>query len=458
MRELSDDEVAALGLDDEPAGRELSDDEVAALGLEDEAPEAVAAGLDDAKAQARGSIRAGVRGALQGVTLGASDEAAGWLESKFPALKKTPGEFFGGLLSGEKSAPSGTYQEERDANRALLAQEKEAHPAAFGAGEMAGAMAVPIPGGAAVQGAKWTAKAARAGAQGAGLGAAYGYGTSEEEDLGGQLQDAGLGAGVGAFFGAGLGAAGAGLKRLGAKAVQKAGAADAEVAELSARSAAKGTASDRAAAGHAAQNAYRQLEHLRELGKLGELTPGQKAMAAKLEQELAESAQRELLPAGARKQATADAYKEALRTEAERAARAAEEIGNPWNQLTPRLKRYGMPLLGSAVGAAIGDTPGAAIGAFAGMGTRPAIHAMRRMFQHPSVRRAFWDKVAGMAGANPTEASKVVRALEDASQKGEQAYAATVFVLSERDPTARVMLRKAAELEQEEGGDELAAR
>jgi hypothetical protein len=68
--------------------------------------------------------------------------------------------------------------------------------------------------------------------------------------------------------------------------------------------------------------------------------------------------------------------------------------------------------------------------------------------QHPSTRRAFWDKVAAMAGASPTAASRVVRALEDASQKGEQAYAATVFVLSELNPVARAMLRAAGELDE----------
>jgi hypothetical protein len=441
------EDLEALWAQSTPINRDEEED-LEAL-WEASAPiEPAGASLDDAKAQARGSVRAGVRGALQGVTLGASDEAAGWLESKFPALKKTPGEFLSGLFSGEKSAPARSYQEERDANRALLAQEKEAHPAAFGAGEMAGAMAVPIPGGASVQGAKWTAKAARAGAQGAGLGAAYGYGTSEEEGLGGQLQDAGLGAGVGAFFGAGLGAAGAGLKRLGAKAAQKAGAADAEVAELAAQSAQKATAAARSKAGHEAQNAYRQLEHLRELGKLGELTPGQKAMAAKLEQELAESAQKELLPAGARKQAASDAYKEALRSEPERAAKAAEYHGNPLNQIMPRVKRYGMPVLGSALGAIIGGPEGAAVGAMAGIGSRRSVRSIIQGLQHPSTRKAFWNKVAGMAGANPTAASRVVRALEDASQKGEQAYAATVFVLSERDPVARAMLRVAEDFDE----------
>lgn len=64
-----------------------------------------------------------------------------------------------------------------------------------------------------------------------------------------------------------------------------------------------------------------------------------------------------------------------------------------------RLVRYGPPALGSAIGASIGGPAGVAVGALAGAGTRPAIHALRRMAQDPAVQTQMWTPVEKLAAA-----------------------------------------------------------
>ena len=218
-----------------------------------------------------------------------------------------------------------------------------------------------------------------------------------------------LGAGMGAMettgtddstlrniiLGGGLGAAGYGAGKLLNKAASSAGRKvadiEAKVTAKAAEAAASETASARSAAGTAAQNAYRQLEHLRELKALRGLTPEEVKIAKELTKELAQKAQEKLIPAAALKKATAQSYQEAIASEADRAAKLAAEklgTGEAKHQVMARLKRYGPAAVGGMIGNVLFPGLGGAVGGAAtGLVLRPAIHSMRRLAQNPAVQR-----------------------------------------------------------------------
>lgn len=80
---------------------------------------------------------------------------------------------------------------------------------------------------------------------------------------------------------------------------------------------------------------------------------------------------------------------------------AAQRVSAPVarEQVWNRLVRYGPPAIGSAIGASIGGPVGVGVGALAGAGTRPAIHALRRMVQDPAVQTQIWTPVERIAAA-----------------------------------------------------------
>lgn len=196
-------------------------------------------------------------------------------------------------------------------------------------------------------------------------------------------------------IGAGAGIAGQWLSSLPGKIAQSASgkiaAIEAKNAEKAALQAASETASARSAAGNAAQNAYRQLEHLRELGAKGALTPEQTQVVSLLEKELAEKAAEKLLPAAAAKESTAKAYQEMIENEAERAAKlAAEKLSGKEAkaQLMARVKRYGPAAAGGILGDMMFPGLGGQVGgAAAGLVLRPAIRSMANLAKNPAVQR-----------------------------------------------------------------------
>lgn len=229
-----------------------------------------------------------------------------------------------------------------------------------------------VPGGNTVKGAALV---------GAGLSAlqptATGESRAENTLKGGALGLAGAGAAK--AIGAGKSAASTKLEAIAEKVKAKA-IADAEAATRSAKS----------AAGNAAQNAYRQLEHLRELNALRGLTPEEMKVAQELTEELAKKAQEKLVPAAAMKKSTAQAYQDAVASESDRAAAlAAERLSGSEakGQAMARLKRYGPAAAGGAVGSLIFPGLGGAVGgAAAGLVLRPAMHSIRRLAQNPAVQ------------------------------------------------------------------------
>ena len=134
------------------------------------------------------------RGALQGVSAGFSDEITGALESLF----------------SNKS-----YTQARDEARAANAAAKEAHPYAYGGGEIAGGVGTSfVPGLGAAKGASVLSHALAAGR----AGALYGLGASNADltkhDFQGAAKDAITSALEGAAIGGAIGGIGKGVGKL----------------------------------------------------------------------------------------------------------------------------------------------------------------------------------------------------------------------------------------------------
>ena len=111
-----------------------------------------------------GSIEAGARGALQGATMGYSDEMVGGLSAAWDKLR------------GNTRPIAEIYAEQRDKQRAIEAAASQQNPAAYGAGELGGSIAsLAIPG----MGVAKAGKLAMVGKE-ALRGAATGAGTSQE--------------------------------------------------------------------------------------------------------------------------------------------------------------------------------------------------------------------------------------------------------------------------------------
>lgn len=366
-----------------------------------------------------------VRGLAQGETADFADELLSaevlakrrLAQGVLAAMKQGPGAGFRALMApGARDA----YREMRDSLRAGNAQAREQKPLAYGAGQVLGALATApfVPGGGA--------KLSQMVMQGAGLGATSGLGASEAELTEGdpgQVARALLDTGAGGLLGAGAGLVAGGIGKLLGKASQAAAqrASDIEqkVGAQAAETAAAGTATARGAAGRAAQDAYRQLEHLRELGAMRALTSEEAQVAASLERELAEKAQQKLLPAAAEKAAKAVEYQQAMATEAQRAQQlASEKLSGTelLRQIGARLKRYGPAAVGGALGGALLPGIGAPMGAASALVLRPAIHSLRRLAQQPVVQR-------GLAKAAASLGAGAERAVEGAAGPVERALA-----------------------------------
>lgn len=123
------------------------------------------------------STESAIRGAVQGASLGFADEATAGVESLFTDK---------------------TYAQARDESRAAYEAAKNANPNTYLTGELGGGVATAfIPGLNLAKGASL----AKMAAQGAGIGAAAGLGSSvadlTEGDIGGAIADTAIGAGLG---------------------------------------------------------------------------------------------------------------------------------------------------------------------------------------------------------------------------------------------------------------------
>jgi hypothetical protein len=151
-------------------------------------------------------VESAIRGAAQGVSFGLSDELIGG------------GEALGSVLFGEdKLADLGdNYSKYRDESRAANRLAQEANPGTYLAGELAGGIAVPIPGAAALRTGSTIAKVGKGALAGAGVGALEAAGRTEESLASAEgLKDVAGGALLGGAIGGvvpAIGAAGSKLR------------------------------------------------------------------------------------------------------------------------------------------------------------------------------------------------------------------------------------------------------
>lgn len=384
--------------------------------MEDDAPKQPPAKMS--------SGRAGVLGAARGATLDFVDEIGGALGQALigggvklgPAAQPRPEDTSAMRATklqvlGEEAARPSTYRLTRDLIRDESKQAEQEQGGAHLIGQLLGGAAlIPL---APTGGPATLANAMKTGAV---LGAGSGLGASEADllrgDVGRTLGDAALGGVFGAAAGAGGHGAGKLLGKTASTLSNRAGSKianiESAVVEAAKKEAAAETASARSAAGTAAQDAYRQLEHLRELGRLGQLAPEEAQIADELAAELAEKAQAKLAPAVARKAEKAGALRLAMESEAKRAEElAAQKLsGSELKQQTmARLTRYGLPALGgAALAAATGERDpmrllgGAGLGALGGAGMRPMMHSLLRMAKQPVVQRPLWKALQRTTG------------------------------------------------------------
>lgn len=334
-----------------------------------------------------------VRGLAQGSTLGFGDE----LGAAFAPL--TDKVFEALNPEAKKIDPLAAYRDTRDRERAANAAAEKANPLTYGGGQLLGGVATDAALGGL--GAKGLASVA-------GQGAAMGLGNSEADLTRGQFGKAGLDTLVGGALGAGAYGLGQGVGALAGKAKGAIGnrlqSIEQSVAAKAAAEAAAETASARSAAGRAAQDTYRQVENIRDLGpdRLAQALPGGRLPAGvadlrdELSNELARKSVRNLPGSAAEKDATAHALRMAAQEEPARAAAAAERMlsrDTAKQQVMDRVKRYALPLAGGAVNAVLGDDDSNrlarfGVGALAGRGASPTMHALRRMLQNPAVQHA----------------------------------------------------------------------
>jgi hypothetical protein len=356
--------------------------------------------FDVEPAEATDSVGAFGRGAQQGASLGFSDEEAG----------------VRGALNATLHGDAPLTKEEVD-------------PGAYLGGELAGGIAVPLPGGAARSGLSVGAKLARGAKTGAATGAALGLGMSDADLTKGEFGEAALSTGLGAGLGAAGGVLGEGIgmgvgKVAGAvrgrvqRGVQE--AVDAETAAQRALQE-KAEASAQGTYRSGVQSASRDLEVLqREAAALPDGSPLKKQIQDYLAspEGLAvreQVASNKLVTAPERisemQQKLAEYQALVTGREANIAQNTDEALANPVQRhVKPRLATLGhraIPPLLAGIGGMVGGVEGAGVGTGLGIGMsliqgRPGV-IIKNLMQKPAVRKWFWEKVLSGVG-RPDEA------------------------------------------------------
>jgi hypothetical protein len=431
--------------------------------------------FDVEPAEATDSVGAFGRGAQQGASLGFSDEEAGVRG----ALNAT--------LHGDapltKEELVKQYVLARQKERGADSRAQKVDPGAYLGGELAGGIAVPLPGGAARSGLSVGAKLARGAKTGAATGAALGLGMSDADLTKGEFGEAALSTGLGAGLGAAGGVLGEGIgmgvgKVAGAvrgrvqRGVQE--AVDAETAAQRALQE-KAEASAQGTYRSGVQSASRDLEVLqREAAALPDGSPLKKQIQDYLAspEGLAvreQVASNKLVTAPERisemQQKLAEYQALVTGREANIAQNTDEALANPVQRhVKPRLATLGhraIPPLLAGIGGMVGGVEGAGVGTGLGIGMsliqgRPGV-IIKNLMQKPAVRKWFWEKVLSGVG-RPDEAQRLIPTLEQAAAKGDQRLAATLYVIGQRSEAGRELLRRIAEVSGEQPEGEVAQR
>jgi hypothetical protein len=347
------------------------------------------------------------RGAAQGATFRFGDEIQGAVQ----ALGRT-------LTEPEKKWAdfANTYAGERDAARGVDKAARESNPGTYIAGNMAGALATaPLVAGKAAAGGSTLMRALAAAKAGATLGAITGAGNSDANTLGGVAGDTLVGAGTGAALGGGLSAIGSGVSGIANKLKGLAGgriaAADEAIANRATSEISAEQASRAGKYGGLRQTENKAILNLLQREQSGMLDDTNRAALEQLKQSgrvgeaLNESARNDLEFLATRTPEVS-AAKQAMSEGADTMPQAIQdritELGSPAEakaQILARLKRYGMPALGSTVGTAIGGPVGGAVGALAGAGTRPMVRSIMNGMQNPAIQKQVFGAIQRGAGA-----------------------------------------------------------
>lgn len=410
---------------------------------------------------------AAMNGMAQGGTLGFADElqgAAGAFDEF--AARLSPFE----ARNVDQTRPSqsmwealrGRYREDRDASRKDDKTSETAHPVIHGAAELAGGLAIPIPGGAAKGlGAKMARGALTAGA----LGTAIGAGKSEDESAGGVARDALVNGLVAAPIGAAAGAAEHGLGKLAERFKGKAGQIRAEDDARIAAAVEKERQSLQGTARSANQSASRDGEVLFRQGD-----PRSLPVQAKVNQFIDSPAAQELADSVAlgKLQSAPDRIAEQKAAWAAHDAFAADapnEVGKRIalreskgirSEALPRIKTYLTrlvpPVAGSAIGAAVSDdkATGGMVGAAAGGVIAASLGApgtaFANMMKSPAFRIAFAEMRQGASNSLSRALGKFAPIV--AAQTSEAGIESALKKIAEADPETAAKAQAALEANQ----------
>ena len=392
-----------------------------------------------------------VHGYAHGGTLSFDDEIGGALGTIDELIRRP---FGGGVYEDRplKQALVQRYLLERNANRREMAQAEKSHPVVTAVADLAGGLALPVPGvgeiKAAAQAGKWGLAAARAGALGAGVGALSGLGRTEADTAGGMAKDVAKDALTGAVVMAPLGAAAAKVSSGKVQAAQ-------DALEKTRREAEKAMRSARSALGGETSSAFRTLEQMeRALNDPGvDAAARQKALdfltspeGQALKNQVLESASRRGTGQLTRIEDAEQAFSDAAKaTDPAAVQRATEDYlaAGLKPEVVPRAMRYLSRIIpvavSSTLGGAIGGTPGAVVGSAVGgvlaasMGAPGT--ALVNMLKSPRFRYS--------------AASYAIPLLETAATRGPAALASTFYLLHAKDPKVRAAAEEYAKKQEE---------
>jgi hypothetical protein len=427
--------------------------------------------FDLAPMEATGTGGAIVRGVQKGASMGFADEDAG---ARAAAQEVVRG---GGLTKALAK-----YREARDAERGADQRAQDINSTAMTGGEIAGALAVPLPFGKA-RAASLLGKLGLAAGRGALAGAGYGLGSSDADLTQGDFKGAGVDTAIGGGSGV-LGGLTGEVMSLGVGKVLKKAAgraqrgiqeAIADETEAQAKAQAKAEASAQGAYRSSVQSASRDLEVLQREADAMPDGPLKRQIQQYLSspEGLAVRAQVAGNKLGTAPERIAEMQQKMAEFQDLIANRDANIARNTEEAMKDPVKRHVLPRvatlghrflppaiasIGGLVGGSEGAVAGGTVGGVMSLTQGHPGRIVKNLMEKPAVRHAFWGAVLKASGGAPAVANAIPH-LEQAAAKGEQSLSFALTRMSEESPELRDALRKAADSEQPDQGDgrELAA-
>jgi hypothetical protein len=412
---------------------------------------------------------AAVQGAMKGGSLDFADELAGVVgvgEHAFDRAKNWAAPTDPADISAQ-DAPTGpqpksfadAYRLGRDKYRDLQAavEKRDDSPGKIAGigGELAGALAVPIPGPGKATG---LVRAAKTIGTAAGFGGLFGLGHSNADVTKGEYSDAAKDAGMSALTSGGLAAGGValgkGLSLAAGKAGQLVEKATGEANALSAKARDKAINSATGAMGSRTSEANRALEVIENLSKYGNPEEQQRAAEILASPEVAEMRRKILVNSSNRSGAAMSKIEEA-----EAALEKAKEMDpealsklSPMEtakrSIFPRVGRIAQRIIPAGVGAAVGNALGFPVagtiaGGLVGAALGHSGTTMANLVKDPTVRMHGWSAVQKvLSGVDRAASSSAGQYLgkyapviaSEIAQHGTEAGQAMHEALMEHDP------------------------